>query len=104
MSIFRVDFESMEWQEGRSGVRHKVYCEGSRRLRLVEFSTSEGFADWCHDGHIGYVLTGGVEIDFNGQVLSFSAGDGLFIPSGADTRHRAVSITPGTRLVMVEDA
>lgn len=104
MSIFRVDFNVLEWQEGRPGVRYKTYCEGSRQIRLVEFHTSDGFPDWCEQGHIGYVLTGGLEIDFNGEVLSFSAGDGLFIPSGAASAHRGVSITPGTRLLMVEDS
>src|SRR5689334_15934631 len=93
----------MEWQTGRSGVRFKVYSEGSRQLRLVEFDTDEGFAHWCHDGHIGYVLSGSLDIDVNGKVLSFAAGDGLFIPSGPASAHRATCITPGTRLLMVED-
>jgi hypothetical protein len=103
LSAFKVSFASMEWQEVRPGVRHEVYCEGSRQLRLVEFETSDGFASWCQVGHIGYVLTGGLDIDFNGTVLSFVAGDELFIPSGAATRHRGVFITPGTRLLMIED-
>jgi hypothetical protein len=103
MSIFKVAFESMDWQEVRRGVRHKVYQEGTQQLRLVEFDTSEGFEDWCQVGHIGYVLTGGLEIDFNGTVLSFAAGDGLFIPPGGVSRHRANFITPGTQLLMVED-
>ena len=103
MSIFRIDFDAMEWQEGRPGVRHKVYSEGSRLIRLVEFATSEGDPHWCDRGHIGFVLAGGLEIDFNGNVLSFSAGDGLFIPPGAASSHRGLAITPGTRLIMVED-
>jgi hypothetical protein len=37
-------------------------------------------------------------------VISFCAGDGLFIPAGPGSQHRAVSIVPGTRLLMVEDA
>ena len=101
--MFKVDFGAMEWQDGRPGVRHKVYGEGSRQLRLVEFATSEGDPHWCDRGHIGFVLAGGLEIDFNGQVLSFSAGDGFFIPAGAGSSHRGLTITPGTRLVMVED-
>jgi mannose-6-phosphate isomerase-like protein (cupin superfamily) len=103
LSAFKVSFDAMDWQEIRPGVRHKVYSEGSRQLRLVEFDTSDGFAAWCQAGHIGCVLTGGLDIDFNGTVLSFAAGDGLFIPPGAASQHRAVSITPGTRLLMVED-
>ena len=71
LSIFKIDFDAMEWQEGRPGVRHKVYSEGSRLIRLVEFATSEGDPHWCDRGHIGFVLAGGLEIDFNGNVLSF---------------------------------
>lgn len=103
MSIFKVDFETLPWQEGRPGVRQKVYTEGARRLRLVEFDTSDGDPHWCELGHIGFVLAGGLKIDVNGQVLSFAAGDGLFIPPGAASAHRGFAITPGTRLVMVED-
>jgi quercetin dioxygenase-like cupin family protein len=103
LSIFKVSFASMDWQEGRAGVRFKDYREGSRQLRLVEFDTGDGFDEWCLQGHIGYVLAGGLEIDFDGTILAFSTGDGLFIPPGEKSRHRAVSIVPGTRLLMVED-
>ena len=102
--MFKVDFDSMPWENGREGVRYKVYTEGARQLRLVEFATSEGDPHWCDRGHIGFVLAGSLTIDFNGQVHAFSAGDGLFIPPGAASAHRGVTITPGTRLVMVEDA
>ena len=102
MSAFKISFDAMGWQQIRPDVRQKVYCEGSRQVRLVEFDTSEGAEHWCETGHVGYVLKGALSIDFNGQVLSFKAGDGLFIPSGAASKHRAVSITAGTQLLMVE--
>jgi len=100
---FRVPFESMNWREVRPGVRHKVHAERSRQVRLVRFDTSDGAGFWCQAGHIGYVLAGGLDIDFNGTVLSFAAGDGLFIPSGAASQPRSVFVTPGTTLLMVED-
>jgi quercetin dioxygenase-like cupin family protein len=103
LSIFKVDFGRMPWENGREGVRYKVYTEGARQLRLVEFDTSEGDPHWCDRGHIGFVLAGSLTIDFSGQVLAFSAGDGLFIPPGAASVHRGVTIEPGTRLIMVED-
>jgi quercetin dioxygenase-like cupin family protein len=103
MSAFKVDFEAMAWQEGREGVRYKVYAEGTRQLRLVEFATSGGDPHWCERGHIGYVVAGGLTIEVNGTTHTFAAGDGLFLPPGAASAHRGVSITPGTRLVMVED-
>jgi quercetin dioxygenase-like cupin family protein len=103
MSPFKVAFDEMAWQQVRPDVRQKVYCEGSRQLRLVEFATTDGPEHWCDVGHIGYVLKGSLEISFDGQVLAFKTGDGLFIPDGAQSRHRAVSIEPGTQLLMIED-
>ena len=103
MSQFKVDFDSMEWQSGREGVRFKVFQEGARQLRLVEFMSGEVAPDWCSQGHIGFVLSGALDIDVAGKVFSFSEGDGIFIPSGQSSAHRATSITPGTRLVMVEE-
>ena len=104
MSAFKIQFAAMPWEEGRPGVRFKKYCEAGRQLRLVEFHTGDGFDAWCEIGHIGYVLAGGLTIDFDGRHLDFTAGDGLFIPAGIASRHRAVRITPGTLLLMVEDA
>ena len=103
MGPFKVSFDAMEWQPIRADVRQKVYCEGSRQVRLVEFDTSEGAEHWCEVGHIGYVLKGGLSISFDGQVISFKAGDGLFIPAGAASKHRAVAISAGTQLLMIED-
>ena len=103
MSIYKVNFEAMDWQQGRPGVRFKTYSDGGRQVRLVEFATSEGDPHWCQAGHIGYVLEGGLEIDFNGELLSFAKGDGLFIPSGPSHAHRGTKIQPGTRLLMVEE-
>ena len=103
MSPFKVSFDKLEWQQIRPDVRQKVYREGSRQIRLVEFETSAGAEHWCEAGHIGYVLKGDLSISFDGNVISFKAGDGLFIPSGAATKHRSVAISTGTQLLMVED-
>jgi quercetin dioxygenase-like cupin family protein len=103
MGPFKIDFDGMEWQQMRPDVRQKTYCEGSRIVRLVEFATSDGPEHWCNDGHIGFVLKGALSISFDGQVVAFKVGDGLFIPHGVESRHRAVSIEPGTQLLMVED-
>jgi quercetin dioxygenase-like cupin family protein len=103
VSPFKIDFETLEWQQVRPDVRQKVYCEGSRQVRLVEFETSDGAEHWCETGHIGYVLKGALSISFDGEVVSFEAGDGLFIPAGAASKHRSVAIASGTLLLMVED-
>ncbi len=104
MSPLKISFADMPWQQVRPDVRQKVHCEGSRQIRLVEFSTSAGADHWCETGHIGYVLKGGLSISFDGEILAFAAGDGLFIPAGARHRHRAVAIAEGTLLLMIEES
>ena len=103
MSPFKISFDEIEWQQIRPDVRQKVYCEGSRQIRLVEFETSDGAEQWCETGHIGYVLKGALSISFDGKVIAFKAGDGLFIPPGAASKHRSVAISSGTQLLMIED-
>src|SRR5262245_35135975 len=103
MHQFKVDFDSIDWQSSRNGARFKLFRKASRQLRLVEFTTGEVDPNWCSQGHIGLVLAGSLEIDFGGKVVSFEEGDGIFIPSGPSCAHKARSIAPGTRLVVVEE-
>jgi quercetin dioxygenase-like cupin family protein len=103
VSPFKVHFEEIEWQHIRPDVRQKVHCDGVRQIRLVEFDASDGPQHWCETGHVGYVLRGALTISFAGEEVAFEAGDALVIPSGVDTRHRAVSIAQGTQLLMIED-
>ncbi len=87
----------------RPDVRQKVHCDGVRQIRLIEFEASDGPEHWCETGHIGYVLKGALNISFDGEIVSFEAGDALVIPSGPVSRHRATSIAHGTQLLMIED-
>jgi quercetin dioxygenase-like cupin family protein len=100
----KVDFESLEWQNPLPGARFKVFRQGNRRLRLVEFTRGFVEPNWCAEGHIGYVLAGQMDVDFDGNVIRFSAGNGLFIPAGAESRHKASVVSDIVRLILVEDA
>lgn len=103
MSEFKIDFDTLQWQSPRPGMRFKLYREGSRQLRLVEFLNGDVDPHWCTEGHVGMVLAGALDIDFAGKVVSFREGHGVFISAGASSAHRATSITPGTRLLFVEE-
>jgi len=97
-----VDFESMEWETPAEGVRFKAYEQGGRKLRLVEFSKEFVEPDWCTKGHIGYVLEGQIEIDFDGQAIVFGPGDGVFIPAGEEHKHKGKALTDVVRIILVE--
>jgi ethanolamine utilization protein EutQ (cupin superfamily) len=103
MEKCRVEFESLPWQEPAEGVRCKAVAQGGRRLRLAEFSKEFVEPDWCINGHIGYVLEGEMDIDFAGELVRFSAGDGLLIPQGPEHKHKARILTDLVRLVLVEE-
>jgi quercetin dioxygenase-like cupin family protein len=101
MYPYRIDFESLEWNSPAAGVRVKVHQQDGRQIRLVEFTSEFVEADWCTKGHIGYVLSGRLEIDFNGNTVEFGPGDGLFVAAGHN--HKARVLTDVARLVLVED-
>ena len=103
MKQCKVDFQSMPWETPTAGVRFKAYEQGGRKLRLAEFGREFVEPDWCTKGHIGYVLEGRMEINFDGKVIVFGPGDGIFIPAGEEHRHKARVLTKSVKVVLVED-
>jgi quercetin dioxygenase-like cupin family protein len=51
-------------------------------------------------GHIGYVPEGRISIDFNGEVIDFKAGDGIFIPEGEESRHKGM-VARGEKVLVI---
>jgi quercetin dioxygenase-like cupin family protein len=103
MNTFRVDFDAIPWTAPAPSVRFKAFREGRRQIRLVEFS--EGFveADRCRKGHIGYVLEGSGRLRFPDREEIAGAGDGIFIPSGEEHRHKLTVLSKVLKVVLVED-
>ena len=103
MLSFKVDFDALPWQSSLPGARFKVHRDGAKQLRLVEFTSEFVEPDWCEKGHVGLIVSGALEIDFRGRVISYPEGTGIFIPAGPAGAHKARSVTAVTRLVLVED-
>ena len=103
MERYRVDFESMPWETPTAGVRFKAHEQDGKRLRLVEFTKEFVELDWCKNGHIGLVLEGQIEVDFDGEIIVGSAGEGVFIPPGEKHKHKGRAVTDTVKLVLVED-
>ena len=104
MEECRIDFDSLPWESPVQGSRFKAFQRGDSKLRLVELTRDFVEPDWCRKGHIGYVLEGEMDVDFHGNVVRFSTGDGLFIPEGEENRHKATVVTDVVSLILVEDA
>lgn len=103
MNPNKVDFDSLAWQSTVPGARYKVYRDGSRQLRLVEFTDEFVEPHWCEKDHVGLVLSGTLEIDFGGERVSYPEGTGVFIPAGVARAHKVRAATPMVRLILVED-
>jgi len=95
-----IAFKNMNWESPALGVRQKVHIEGKQKIRLVEFSEEFEEKDWCMSGHVGYVLEGKMSVDFNGEMIDFKAGDGLFVPKGEAHKHKAM-IAKGDKVLIV---
>ena len=100
----RVAFDSLAWDDLAPGARHRAFRAGDTVLRLVEFTHGFVEPDWCLRGHVGYVLSGDLDVDFDGVLEHFTAGDGVFIPPGEAHRHTAIVVRDVVRLVLVEHA
>ncbi|MDX8400122.1 MAG: cupin domain-containing protein [Gallionellaceae bacterium] len=86
------------------GARCKVFSDGSKQIRLLEFTSDFVEPHWCVKAHFGFVLEGELEIDFDGKIICYGKGDGIFIPKGEAAQHQARSRTPCVQLFLVEDA
>jgi ethanolamine utilization protein EutQ (cupin superfamily) len=103
MSQYKVDFDTMPWQQPIPGVRHRFVSHGGKKLRLVEY-TKEMEPHWCSRGHLGMILDGRFEIRYDNATEIYEPGDGVFIPNGEEHRHMAVTLTETVRAVFVEEA
>ena len=99
---YRINFRSMPCTPTTSGVRQKIFRFDNRQLRLVEYSKLMP-PHWCERGHIGYMLAGKMEVRFEKEVHTYSAGDGIYLPSGSQHKHSARILTHTATLVFVED-
>jgi hypothetical protein len=101
MDRHRILFDSLEWQNGIHGARSKVFCSGTKQLRLLELTREFIEPEWCEKGHMGFVVQGELEIDFQGHLVRYPQGSGIFILAGS--AHKARAITPVALLFLVED-
>ena len=99
-TVFGITFP---WEIPAAGVRSKAYKHNGRQLRLVEFTDEFTESDWCTRGHIGYILDGRLEVNFDGNEVVFNAGNGIFIPAGENDKHMGRPLTKVVKMIFVED-
>ncbi len=103
MEQCKIDFASIPWEIPAEGVRFKAYKQNGKQVRLVEFTDKFVETDWCKKGHIVYILEGRLEVNFNGNMVVFNKGDGLFIPAGEKDKHIGKALTKVVKMIFLEE-
>ncbi|MEZ5428015.1 MAG: hypothetical protein R2747_17215 [Pyrinomonadaceae bacterium] len=99
----KIDFSAIDWETSPLGSRFKAIETGrQQRVRLVEINRADGEAEWCRNGHVGYVIEGELEIEFRDRKIVFRKGDGILIAAGPDEEHKPRPISQKVLLFLVE--
>jgi quercetin dioxygenase-like cupin family protein len=97
----RINFENLPFLVPTEGVRCQTVLLGGRQIRLIDFAPGFCEKEWCSKAHIGYILAGRLEVEFDNAAEVFALGDGLVIEAG--DLHRARVIAGPVRIFLVED-
>ena len=103
-----VPFGELGWTDGAPGIRAREAEVGGKRWATVEYGEGVFREEWCEEGHRGYVISGGIEYEFDDgrEPLRASQGEAFLLPpaalgSGAH-RGRNTAAEP-TRLFLIDD-
>ena len=84
-------------------MRVKRFLRHGKQLRIVEIGPDSGEANWCEEGHVGYILEGELETNINGTIERLSVGDGMIIPAEEKYCHKSKAVNGVARLILVDD-
>jgi quercetin dioxygenase-like cupin family protein len=98
----KINFDNIEWEHPIKGVKYKKYIHNNKQMRLIKY-TKEMPPHWCETGHYGLILEGKMEIEYPNEKIIYKKGDGVFIPDGAEHKHRGRVITESVKVIFIED-
>ncbi len=103
----KVPFGEIEWSDDAPGIRAREVEVGGARWATVEYGEGTRREEWCEDGHHGFVLSGGIEYEFDGRrsPLRAAEGEAFLLPPArvGNGAHRGRNLTQGaTRLFLVD--
>lgn len=101
MNDVRKRFADVPWVDIAPGAREKRFTDGNHAIRLVQFSPPFREVEPCTKAHVGFVVSGEFTIEFADKLVQFREGDGLSIPAGLATAHRAI-VTQEVTLFLVD--
>ena len=104
-----VPFGEIDWADDAPGIRAREAEVDGARWATVEYAEGVAREEWCEDGHRGFVLSGGIEYEFDdGRApLKATEGEAFLLPlaSLGQGAHRGRNLAQGpTRLFLIDDA
>ena len=99
---YKIQFDNLEWIEPKKGMRYKLFAKNGEQVRLIEIEGEFEHPDWCLKGHIGFMIEGEMDIEFENSTESYKVGDVLFIPDGEEHKHKPKAKTSRVKFVSVE--
>lgn len=103
-----VPFGEMDWADDAPGIRAREARVNGVRWATVEYAEGAGREEWCEDGHEGFVLSGGIEYEFDDgrPPLRAAEGEAFLLPPAplGEGAHRGRNVAPGaTRLFLIDE-
>lgn len=101
-----VALSRIDWRRDVEGIRVREITVDGRRWALVEYAPGAHRDEWCEDGHLGVVLSGRIEYEFEDGdgVLSAEQGDAFTLSTGRGHRGRNTAQTEAILLVIDDPA
>jgi quercetin dioxygenase-like cupin family protein len=99
-----IELSRTDWTPDVPGIHaREAYLEG-RRWAIVEYAPGAKRHEWCVDGHVGFVLSGTVEYEFEdgGAPLTVGEGDAFALSTGRAHRGTNRADEP-TRLFVIDN-
>ena len=99
-----VELSAADWEPDVPGIRVREREIGGRRWALVEYAPGARRDEWCHDGHLGVVLSGQIayEFDDGGPNVVAATGDAFTLSTGRGHRGRNEG-ADATTLFLIDD-
>jgi len=98
-----VPFDAEQWAHEADGVRALVRDVDGTRWAVVDYAPGSGRPEWCSVGHLGFVLSGEIEYEFeSGGSIAARTGQGFVLPGGEPHRGRNRGAVPARLLVIDE--
>jgi quercetin dioxygenase-like cupin family protein len=97
-----VALSDVEWRADVDGIEVRELVIDERRWALVRYAPGARREEWCADGHLGVVLSGQIEYEFEdgGSPVVAQQGDALTLSTGRGHRGRNGGETVTTLLVI----